>query len=140
MNTANDEIDKLLGKTFQKAGLRHPSAEFVMKVMERVERIPVKQKTPVDWELWGSIVSIVGSLAVVVAIFPGFFSRIFGQIQFENFLGKFLVNFQNLGYSELFSGSDFLIAVTSLFSIASLILLDKVFSRFHKTGFFFLTA
>ena len=133
-------MDKLLGKAFQKAGLNHPSPEFAMKVMERVELIPVKQKTAIDWEFWGSIVSIVGSVAVVVAIFPGFFSRIFGQIQFENFLSKFILFFQNLGLSELFSGFNFLILITSILSIGSLILLDKIFSRFQKAGSSFLTA
>jgi hypothetical protein len=136
----NDEIDCFLGETIKKAGLQSPSHVFVSKVMEKVRVTEVKKSKLFDWDLIIPVFSIVASTLAIIAIFPSFFLQVFSMAGFDDLAGSIQSIFENFSRVILTSGANLPVVITSVLSIASLLLLDKIMSGVHRFRTHFLTA
>lgn len=135
-----DEIDGFLDETFKKAGLQSPSYSFVSNVMEKVRVTEVKKSRLFDWDLIIPVVSIVVSTAAIIAIFPSFFLQVFNMAGFDSLAGSVQSLFENFSKVILTSGANLPVVITSVLSIASLLLLDKIMAGVHRFRTYFLSV
>lgn len=139
MNQIN-ETDSFLNKTFKQAGLKTPSHSFTGRVMEQVSLIPLKKRIAFDWEFFIPVFSIVGSIAIIVVIFPSFFLQIFSKAGFDSLIACFQLLIENVSLKiPPLSGNHFLIASTSILSIITLLLFDRIIEKFQKFRSFLVT-
>lgn len=134
-----DEIDSFLGETLKKAGLQNPSFSFTANVMEKVKTTGVKKIRLYDWDLVISVLSIVTSTVTVILIFPSFFMKVFSMADFNSLVSSVQILFENFNKVIITSGANLPVIITVVFSIASLLLLDKIMAGVNRFRTYFLT-
>lgn len=135
-----DEIDSFLGETIKKAGLQSPSHSFVANVMTKVLVNETKKSGVIDWELIIPVLSIVASTATIIAIFPSFFLQLFSMAGFDSLAGSIHALFENFKVVITTSGANLPVVITTVLSIASLLLLDKIMAGVQRFRTYFLSV
>jgi hypothetical protein len=139
MNKMN-ESDKLLRESFRQAGLHKPGPDFTHRVMEKVSMQKSPAEKGYDWSYYATIASMIISLGLTIAFYPGFFRGLFLMTGFDHVIAWGLKVLKSLSLQGLISGQNAMILIIVITSTFVLLTIDKVLAGYKRFSSFFLMA
>ena len=135
-----EESDKLIKESFRHAGLHSPGPDFARRVMEKVSLHKLPAEKGYDWSYHTTIASMIISLGLTIAFYPGFFLELFVMTGFDHVIAWGLNVLNSLSLQGLISGQNALVLITVIASTFVLLTLEKIISGYKRFSSFFLMA